>query len=107
MKCLVCVGCIVSANALFFLNCLGCLIRKKKAKEKKGARGNGIKGKGEKTSLGWTFKTWLNHTNKDWSLVCICCHSDMTNQNCKVVFGFVCFCFSTMCGFWSPLVGRT
>lgn len=43
-------GCIVSANALFFLNCLGCLIRRKKAKEK-GARGNGIKGKGEKTSL--------------------------------------------------------
>lgn len=57
LKCRISMGCIVSANALFFLNGLGCLKIKnekeenKETKQKKGARGNRMKGKGEKTSL--------------------------------------------------------
>ena len=49
-----CMGCIVSTNTFFFSTVsIGCLkINKnqegRKQKEKKGARGNGIKGKGEK-----------------------------------------------------------
>jgi len=83
LKCSVCVGCIVSASALFFSTVsVGCSkINKKirkKTKEKKGERGNGIKGKGEKNSLAWTFQT-ISHMNKDRSMIYICCHSDMTN----------------------------
>lgn len=45
-------GCIVSANALFFSTVsVGCLKIKNKEenKGKEGAKGNGIKGKGEKS----------------------------------------------------------